>query len=276
MNPKVSIILPTYNRSGCLERAIKSVQDQSFTDWELIIIDDASTDETPVILKKWGECDRRIRIFRNNENVFNRFGIAKSLNRGLEMSRGKYVARLDDDDYWCDSEKIKIQTEFLDKHHDYVLCGGGVIVIDEKENEIFRYFKSEEDKKIRERALFANPFSHTTTLFLREAAIEVGGYDDLRYAEDWDLWLRLGGIGKFYNFPRYFTKYSMSENGGSFIYQQSQSKMILGIIIKHRLSYPNFYLAYLINFIQFCYSFLPISLRKTLHPLFSKTKRSLS
>ncbi|MCR4275178.1 MAG: glycosyltransferase [Candidatus Wolfebacteria bacterium] len=273
MDPLVSIIMPTYNRAKLIERAIQSILSQSFKEWELIIIDDCSTDETPQVLSSWAKKDPRIKALINKKNNYP--DISKTLNRGLEESRGKYVARLDDDDYWCDPNKLKKQTEFLEKHPDYVLCGGGVIVVDGEDKELFRYLKNEKDEDIRRRALFSNPFSHTTTMFLKEKAKKVGGYGNWHYAEDWDLWLKLGEIGKFYNFPEYFTRYLMAGQNKSFVYQKAQSKMISQIITKHRKNYPNFWRAYCLNMAQYFYSFLPLFLRALLHPILSRFKRSI-
>jgi glycosyltransferase involved in cell wall biosynthesis len=274
MIPLVSIVMPTHNRANLVSRAIKSVLNQSFRDWELIIIDNASTDVTPKILSQLQAKDSRLRVLRNEKNNYP--DISKTLNYGLKESRGKYIARLDDDDYWCNKDKLKKQIEFLETHSDYVLCGGGVIVVNNEDKELFRYLKSEKDDDIRGRALFANPFSHTTTLFLKKAAQKVGGYGNWHFAEDWDLWLKLGEIGKFYNFSEYFTCYLMAGQSKSFIYQKPQSRMILQIIKKHRYNYPNFWQAYYFNLFQYFYSFLPLFIKKTLHPLLSKFKRSLS
>ena len=191
------------------------------------------------------------------------------------MAKGKYIARIDDDDWWRNSDKLKTQVDFLEANPDYVVCGGGMIVVDSQGLELFRYLKPESDSDIRKTALLANPFSHTTVVFLKEAAEKVGGYGDWQYAEDWDLWLKLGKIGKFYNFPEYFTTYIMSGGNKSFIYQRPHSKMILEIIKKHRFDYPRFYFGYYFNLGQYLYSFLPLILRKGLHPTLSYLKRSL-
>jgi glycosyltransferase EpsE len=143
-DPVVSIVIPTYNRVSMLEKAIESVFAQSFKDWELIIIDDASTDETEkrmTDLDAKEEAVKYMRIPRINDK-----GISEYLNIGLRNASGKYIARIDDDDYWCHNDKLKMQVEFLDNNPEYVVVGGGVILVDEKGDELFRYLKKESDE----------------------------------------------------------------------------------------------------------------------------------
>ncbi|MEK7107334.1 MAG: hypothetical protein AAB899_04065, partial [Patescibacteria group bacterium] len=136
--------------------------------------------------------------------------------------------------------------------------------------------KLEADKEIRGKALFSNPFTHSTVMFNRDIALEVGGYGDFKNAEDWELWLKMGARGKFYNFPEYFVRYLMTEQSKSFLFKKSQSKEILRIIRSHRKEYPNFYVAYAVNLAQYCYSFLPLGARRASHLFLSKMKRGIS
>ena len=275
MNPLVSVIMATYNRANLAGRAIQSVIDQNFSDWELIVVNDASSDNTKDVLEEWEKKDKRIKVVNNEKNVWQSEGVAGNLRRGIALSSGKYIARIDDDDYWTDKNKLKKQIDFLKNHKDYVLCGTGVIVEDEYGKEIFRYLKREQDNEIREKALFANPFTHSTVLFLKTAYDKAGGYGNLKLAEDWDLWLKLGRIGKFYNLPEYSIRYLADRGSYSFIYQRAQSKLILKIIKSHRKNYPNFYPAYLLNYLQYLYSFLPAAIKKPLHAALSRIKRSI-
>jgi len=271
--PQVTIILPTYNRVRLLSRAIESVRRQTFTDWELFIIDDASTDETSKALREWQVRDPRIKVFHNEINQYP--DISKILNQGLVLARSQYIARLDDDDWWCDSDKLKKQVDFLENHPEYVVVGTGVIVVNGAGRELYRYLKNETDVAIRRRALFANPFTHPAVLYRREEAVRVGGYGDWHYAEDWALWLELGKSGKFYNLPQYLTCYTMAGQNKSWIHQRLQTKTVLEIIKKHRSAYPNFWPARLLGLGAYFYTFLPKAFRDLWHPLLVRFKRTI-
>ncbi len=198
MQPLVSIILPTYNGAKYIAAAIASVQAQSYTNWELIIIDDGSTDDTEVIVQSLSHADSRIQYVKNEQNL----GIQKTLNRGLALAKGEYIARIDDDDQWIDADKLTAQVSFLESHPDYVLVGTGVVIVTETGQEITRYTLSENDIAIRNRMLAKNCFAHGTVMYKKSAVNEVGGYSEQknkRHIEDHDLWLRLGVIGKMYN-----------------------------------------------------------------------------
>lgn len=278
--PAISILMPTYNRVELLRRAIDSIFTQTFQDWELVIINDASTDGvdgasgTKAFLDELAKKDHRVRPVHHTKNYYP--DISRTLNEGLELARGKYIARLDDDDYWCDPDKLKKQAAFLDTHPACVITGGGTIVIDEHDHERFRYQKLETDEAIRSRALFANPFTHSTVMFRHEAALSAGGYGSFNNAEDWDLWLRMGTQGTFYNFQDYFVRYLLTEQSKTFIFKRSQSREILRIIVSHRKEYPNFPIAWCVNAAQYLYSLLPRAMQNQLYGTLSRMKRTLS
>ncbi len=269
---QVSIIMPTYNRAGLLPRAIESVRAQTFADWELIVIDDASTDETPRILAEFKKRDSRIVVIRNAQNQYP--DISKILNQGLNAARGAYIARIDDDDYWLSPDKLAQQVSFLKNNPEYVIVGTGVIVVDGEEKELYRYLKHETDKAIRSGALSANPFTHSTVLYKKDIALGVGGYEE-RYAEDWVLWLKLGRQGKLYNISDYCIGYMIAGQNKSWQFQREQFKTNLAIIRRFRYDYPNFLRGYFINACAYFYSFLPLVFRNAVQPLAARFKRSL-
>ncbi|MBS3903041.1 MAG: glycosyltransferase family 2 protein [Anaplasmataceae bacterium] len=269
--PLVSIILPTFNRSQLIGKSIQGVVDQAYSNWELIIIDDASTDSTPQILADWAKKDSRLRVIRNNQNNYP--DISKNLNIGITEAKGKYIARLDDDDVWVDPQKLEKQVDFLENHPDYVIVGSGVIVVDEKGKELFRYTKKENDIDIRNYIYHANPFSHTTVLFRKDAALKVGGYGKSPQAEDWEFWLRLGQVGKMHNLPTHSTQFLMAGQNKTLQHQRAQARAIISYLWSHRGKYPRFWSGFLLNTFQYFYSFLPVLIRKPLHTFLVSIKR---
>ncbi|MDO8537018.1 MAG: glycosyltransferase, partial [bacterium] len=212
MNPRVSILMTTWNRAGFIGKAIQSVIDQSFAAWELIIIDDGSTDNVADVVKKWQIKEKRIKFIPLSH--IGRIAIVS--NAGLREALGEYIAILDDDDWWLDPKKLEKQVEFLDKNPDYVGCGGGFIVVDGDGDKKAKILKPQRDESIRKVALFANPIANSSTLFRRSAVEKLGPYDEsmLQFA-DWDFWLKMGTYGKLYNLTEYFFAYRMWEGGMS-------------------------------------------------------------
>src|SRR3989344_6303605 len=192
----VSVILPTHNRAQYIRRAMESALGQSYPNIELIVINDASTDNTREIISMVSLSNPKIIIVNNERNM----GIVVSLNKGIKVAKGKYIARLDDDDIWCDEKKVEKQVTFLENNQDYGLVGGGVIKVDQSGREIIRYFLPKEDEDIRKVILTNNTFVHTSVLFRKDVFDKVGGYDhNFLFVEDWDLWMKMGTVGKFYN-----------------------------------------------------------------------------
>jgi glycosyltransferase EpsE len=237
---KISINLITYNRSKYIEESIGSVLQQSFQDWELIIVDDASTDDTENIIKNYIKQDKRIKYYKNKTNL----GIVKSRNLALKKSSGKYIAVLDSDDVWCDKNKLKKQIDFLEKNKDYVLVGGGVVLIDEKGNKIGKIKNKTYNSKIKSNILYKNQISHSSVLFKKKDVLKVGGYDEsLKVGEDYDLWLRLGLKGKFANLSENVLKYRIHSGNISSKRRRVAFENNIKIIKKYKKGYKNYYLA---------------------------------
>ena len=271
-SPQVSILMATYNRAGFIGPAIESVRKQTFQDWELIIADDGSTDDTEKVVKEWQKKEARIVYTQSETNQ----GISKNYNRGLLLAKGEYVAMIDDDDPWSDNGKLEKQIKFLDSHPDYVGCGGGVIVVDTKSEELYRYLKPETDEEIRKYILFSNPMANSTTLFRRAAGEKVGWYDETtRYSGDRDFWLKMGLVGKLYNFPEYFSYYTMSDSNTSVQKIRPHLKASLMIMKRYKGKYPKYLPALAFNEFQYFYSFLPEVVRKPIHFALARMKRRM-
>jgi len=196
-NPRVSVLMPVYNGERYLREAVESILDQTFTDFEFVIVDDGSTDNTWQILQSYAANEPRIVLVRNETNV----GVARSLNKGLELARGEYVARMDADDVSLPG-RLTAQVAFLDEHPEVGVLGCAVQVIDGCGNPSrIRRFPAEHGV-IKWCLCFDDPIAHPTVMMRREVVGRVGGYStDLLTAEDYDLWRRLNQVTRLSNLP---------------------------------------------------------------------------
>lgn len=273
MNPKLSIILPTYNGDKYIRKAIESIISQSFSDWELIVVDDGSTDNTENIVKKYADKDNRIIYFKNDFNL----GIQRSLNKGIQESKGEYIARIDDDDEWIDKNKLKKQFEFLDNNKEYVLVGTGAVNVDEEGEELFRYLGPKTDEEIRRRILRKNCFLHSSVIFRREVVLMLGMYsedNETRHIEDYDLWLKLGLVGKFANLSIYGVRILISVGSISFQNRMEQFRKNLTLIQKYKGKYPNYFKSVVFNYLRIylykLFELLPCSFKNKIFKIYKE------
>jgi glycosyltransferase involved in cell wall biosynthesis len=270
--PKVSIILATYNRPQYVGRSIESALEQSFADFELLVICDSDSDGTRAAVAPYAAKDRRVRYIE-----IPRVGrIAPVSNVGLREARGEYVAILDDDDRWASRGKLAKQVRYLDSHPEVVGCGGGYVTVDADGKEKGKFMKPERDKQIRRNALVANPMANATTMYRRAAAAAAGNYDEtMEEFADWDFWLKLGLRGKLYNFPEYFLYYRMWPQGSSFAKQRGAARSGLRIVWRYRRAYPRFLLALLQALAYATHAYLPAVVKRVTNPLLSRLKKRL-
>jgi len=193
--PRISIVMPVYNAEKFLEQAITSILTQTLSNFEFIIIDDASTDSSSKIILKIREYDPRILILRNEHNM----GTSVSLNKGIARARGEYIARMDADDISF-PERLEMQTEFLDKHRDIGVLGTAAQIIDEDKKRGVVYHMPCEHHLIAWEMLFRCPFIHPSIMMRRSLVEQAGGYNEkISAAQDFDLWERLRFSTRFAN-----------------------------------------------------------------------------
>ena len=269
----VSIIMTTRNHGGYISRSIESATAQSLQDFELIIVNDSSTDDTDAVVTSWLANDRRIVYLKNETNL----SVAKSFNKAMAVVRGRYIARLDSDDAWIGKDKLSRQVKFLEAHPDHVAVGGGMVVVDPAGRELFRYLKAETDEAIRAHALVTNPMANSTSVCRTDAVRAIGLCNEaMEYNEDWDFWLRMGRLGKLHNLPDYLSYYTMTGRNKSMVYLRQHTCAAIRVIWRFRKDYPNFTRGALVNSAQLCYAFIPFPIRISINPFFSKLKKKLA
>lgn len=200
MHPKVTILMPACNVGKHIAEAIRSVLDQTYTDFELLIVDDGSTDDTVKVIR--GLMDKRIRLLCKEKE-----GISAALNAGLQLAKGTYIARLDADCI-CMPRRLARQVIFLDGHPAYLLVGSDAEYICENGEYLFNFrCAGHTNREIMGNLYRCCPFIHTSVMYRREAILRMGGYS--RYAhhfEDYLLWVQLLKTGKCCNLPEPLVK----------------------------------------------------------------------
>ncbi|MGE4442608.1 MAG: glycosyltransferase [Desulfomicrobium sp.] len=189
--PNISVIMPVYNADRFLRQAVESILFQSFSNFEFIIIDDCSTDQTCYILNDYKKKDDRIKIFKNNQNL----GVAKSLNFALNLATANYVARMDADDI-SEPQRLEEQYNFMVRNPSVTILGSALCCIDENENVISKRQFPINSNDITNSLLTSFPIAHPTVMMVRDRIVSAGGYRaDFNYAEDYELWLRAVALG---------------------------------------------------------------------------------
>jgi len=180
---EVSVYMIVYNGGSYLSGAVESILGQSFTDFEFVIVDDGSTDETPEILASFN--DNRVRIFRQP-----RAGRPRARNRALRECRGNFIAIIDADDLAC-RDRLARQVDFLNRHPDVGVLATDYEVIDETGRRLWTVQLPTTDRELRRALVSGNPILNSSAMFRREVVEVAGAYDEqLPYCQDHDLWIR--------------------------------------------------------------------------------------
>ncbi len=193
ITPTISVVMPVYNAEAYLRESIDSVLNQTFSDFEFIIIDDCCTDSTAAILSSYN--DSRIRVFKNETNQ----GLTKSLNRGIELAQGKYIARTDADDV-CMPTRFEKQIGFMQAHPEVGLCGCWYQNIGSKKG-LAKYNTTHSQMVIG--LLYRTQVSHSAAM-LRKAVLDMYGLHynpEFITAQDYDLWSRMARVCELANIP---------------------------------------------------------------------------
>jgi glycosyltransferase involved in cell wall biosynthesis len=206
---KVTVLMPAFNASEYIAEAIDSVLTQTFTGFELLIIDDGSTDNTVSIIQQFS--DSRIRLLLQP-----RLGIGIALNLGLLNANGYYIARFDADDI-CFPERLQKQVSFLDSNPGYVLTGCDAEYIAESGEHLFNFHCiGHTHDEIKKQLHVYCPFIHSSVMCRKEAVLEAGSYPiDAHNFEDYLLWIKLTKYGSYHNLPEQLIKVRFNPNSAT-------------------------------------------------------------
>jgi glycosyltransferase involved in cell wall biosynthesis len=225
--PLVSVVMPVYNGERFLSEAIESVLAQTYARWQLVLIDDGSTDGSAEIAAKFARRDARVRFFANARNL----GIVATRNRAFDEAdpATTYFAIMDGDDV-CMPDRFARQVEFLESHSDHALVGGNTLVIDERGSTIGRRIYPSTHLQIANVITRYNPIAQPTAMLRRSALEHVGRYDT-RYprCQDYDLWLRIAARFKVANLETFTLKYRVSSTQGKVVQLRDSLRFTIAI-----------------------------------------------
>ncbi|MDR0462750.1 MAG: glycosyltransferase [Pseudomonadales bacterium] len=207
-SPLVSVIIPAYDAEQYIDVAIESILKQTYPNFELILINDGSRDTTLKKMNAWKRKDRRIKIINNIKNL----GVATACNLGIKTATGKYLARLDADD-WSYPNRIAKQVTYLEKHPKVVLLGSAMEICDHNLRSVDMRHYPRTDQLIRKRIFSFNPFCSSSVMMKTDILKQVDGYDSAHIVcEDYDLYFRLGMIGRLANLANVLVKHRTISN----------------------------------------------------------------
>lgn len=224
----------TYNRAHFLPQAIQSVLAQTYQNWELVVIDDGSTDTTKELVASFP--DPRILYIRHDNNA----GLFARRAESLNYAMGTYTAVLDSDDYWTQNTKLEEQVTFLEAHTDHVVVGTNAFIVTETGSVIGEAHYANSDEVIRKKILPRNQFIHSSILMRTSALKNTTGYQPT-LAEDLELILQLGTFGKLANISKPYTAHRVhakSEND----HGMKMALAVDKIITAHKKEYPHYLL----------------------------------
>lgn len=216
--PLISVILPVYNSSDFLEEAIDSIINQTYKNWELIAINDGSTDKSEDIILRYK--DARIKYYKNEKNI----GLIGTLNRGIDLSTGKYIARMDSDDV-SKPLRFEKQINFMEQNPNYAMCGTFAKMIDQSGNKIRKIVHQTTDEFLKINLLFSVPFIHPS-MMIKTSILKENKFDpQYIHVEDYDIWCRIARKNKVANIADTLLDYRWHGNNISIKNEETQNKL---------------------------------------------------
>ena len=238
MSPAISVLLPVYNAAPYVEDAVRSILCQTFTDYELLIINDGSTDNSGIILDKLSREDPRIRLIQRENR-----GLIATLNQGLALARAPFIARMDADDISL-PHRLALQHAYLKKFPEIVALGGNIRLIDSK-SRLGRYISYPQRAYLRDALLWGAPLAHPTVMLRMSAVSQTEGYPTyFPYAEDYAFWLCLHRYGYLDNIQSTVLQYRIHQQSVSHrnaVLQRTSTLRAQGLYLSGRLPAPELF-----------------------------------
>lgn len=207
-NVTVTVLMPAYNAEKHITTAIESILDQTYKDFEFLIIDDGSQDKTWEVIQEYAKSEKRIVSVKNDKNL----KLAGVFNQGIQLANGHYIARMDADD-WSYPTRLEKQFEFLENNPETVIVGCRVDICHENLEKIYTRNYGLNDREIRDKIFRFSPFCHPAIMARKNAMQSCGGYNPLLIlGEDYDIYFRLGKKGKFANLPETLFKLRLHDS----------------------------------------------------------------
>ncbi|MDO8638397.1 MAG: glycosyltransferase [Candidatus Daviesbacteria bacterium] len=208
--PLITVLMPAYNIELYIDQAIESILNQTFKNFEFLIIDDASSDKTLSVIKFYMKKDKRIKLIINKKNS----KIAWTLNKGIKEAKGEIIARMDPDDISY-PDRLLTQLSFLKKHPKVAIVGSNIIIINSAGKVISKREYPTTSARMKSLMFRYSPFAHPAIMFRKNIFEEFGCYDvNMEQAEDLDLWFKIGSKYEFATIPKTLLQYRILPSSG--------------------------------------------------------------
>ncbi len=227
-SPRITVLFPVKNGGKWITTCLDSIQNQTYRNFEILLIDDGSTDDTLEIVLARSESN--LQIIHGPEK-----GLAAALALGVQLASGEFIARQDVDDF-SHPKRFESQINYFDSHLNTVVCGTSALVIKPDGEVVQKLNMPVSNRAIRLRLFLNNAFIHTSVMFRRDAAKQVGGYfspGSDPFPEDLDLWLRMATIGELHNLSSHLVSYQINPEGITGVNGQALRRVTSSILIEN-------------------------------------------
>ena len=226
--PILSVLMPVFNSEQFIAEAIESILNQTFKDFEFLILDDASTDKSFEIIKEFKNKDPRIKVFQNAKNL----GVVESRNKLINLSKGKYIAWIDSDDIAFEN-RLEKQVDFLETHPEIGMVGSNASTIDENNNKIGKWLFETEPQKLKIELFFHSPFL-SSAVVIRKSCLPQNYYNsNFPVAEDFDLYSKIAEQYEIANIREFLVKYRINSKGLSKSNTEKMERLSIQVIKEH-------------------------------------------